>query len=283
MCIERKSCAASVVPPGLRGIVRRLPRANARGYQPEFLRSQNVCVVFNVERGGKIPKGCRSVATGANPWNRVERWMRPGGTAEFHLSFKNIFLFKRNFMRAEEGQQFIAERFCPMMFNLPLNVTANDFNLGMAHGKNTVAFLPRKRSQMRKGLVNPARRIGLEISNKRRNGFVRPPTKQNVDMVGDAANFQRRAMFAANDAAKIVVNSRADVIGQPRFTMLGAEDKVELQVVKGSGHERSLIRRPVGAEEDCLNSIPRVSLRSTRGDQPKLLWSNLKPTVHFHV
>jgi hypothetical protein len=52
-----------------------------------------------------------------------------------------------------------------------------------------------------------------------------------------------------------------------------AKDKVEFQIVKRPGHERSLVRRPAGAEEVCFNPSPRVSFHSTRGYPPALLRS----------
>jgi hypothetical protein len=42
--------------------------------------------------------------------------------------------------------------------------------------------------------------------------------------------------------------------------MLRAEDEMELQIVKCAGHERSLVRRPAGAEEICFESMSKVSV-----------------------
>jgi len=221
----------------------------------------------------EAPKERQPVATGASPWNWVGENFRPEGAVETPQSVKNVSFFKLDFVRAQKFQQLITERFGTMMLFLALDIVPNFFNLRLAYGKDAVAFLPRKRAQVRKRFMNPAGRVCLHISNERGQGFISPPTEQDVNMVGNAADFQNVSTFAANDAAEIIVNARADVRCEPRLAMFRAEDEVKLQVVKCPGHEGSLTRRPVGAEEVCLNRSPRVSLRSTRGYRPTLLRS----------
>lgn len=221
----------------------------------------------------QAPKERQPVATGASPWNRGMCCFRPNGAGEASRSIKNIFLIKYNFVRAQEFEQFIPERFHAMMLLLSLDVVPNFLHLRLADAKNAVALLPGKLSQMRKSFVNPARRIGLQISHQRRDGFISSPAKQNVNVVGHAANFQSRSAFAANDAAQIFVDARTNLWCEPRFSVFGAEHKVKFQVVKRAGHGRSLVRRPVGAEEICSHRSSRVSLGFTRGYRPELLRS----------
>jgi hypothetical protein len=161
------------------------------------------------------------------------------------------------------------------MFILSLDVIPNLLNLRLTDRKDAVTFLPRKRAQRGKHLVYPSRRVCLQVTHQRGEGFVGSPTEQDVHMVTNPANLQNFSTFAANDATEIVVDARSNVRGKPRLTVFRAENEMEFQIVKRAGHERSLVRRPAGAEEVCLNypRSLRVSLRSTRSYQPVLRWS----------
>jgi len=100
------------------------------------------------------------------------------------------------------------------------------------------------------------------------------PPKQDMNVVGDTANFKQRPFFSANDSSQVIVNSWTYIVLQPRFTMFRAENGVEFEIMVGSGHEMSLVRRPFGAEDLYSLLFPRVPLHSTRGHQPKLLRSS---------
>jgi hypothetical protein len=214
----------------------------------------------------KAPKERRLVATGEaprNPWVGLSDVLRPNGAQED--SIKNIFFLEGNIVCPQQLQQLISKGLFAMMFRLPLNVAPNFWHLRLADAENAIAFLPCKRRQLRKRFMNPAGGIGLQISHECRNGLVRSPAEQDVNVVSHAADFQNCPAFPAKDAAQIVMDARTEIWRQPRFAVFGAEYQMELQVMKRAGHGRSLVRRPAGAEEFILNHPPRVALRSTRG------------------
>lgn len=202
-------------------------------------------------------------------------WLPADALAELDCSLvKNVFLFKFDVVRPEKGQQFFAERFYLMMLLLPLDVILYHRNLRLTDGKNAITLLPRKITQRRKRFMDPARRICLQIPDQGGDALIGPPPKQDMNVVGDAANFKQHPFFSADDSSQIIVNSWTDIVLQPRFTMFRAENEVEFEIMVGSGHEMSLVCRPFGTEDLYSLLFPRVPLHSTRGHQPKLLRSS---------
>ena len=65
-------------------------------------------------------------------------------------------------MLFEEGLQLVFERLLPMMLGLVLDVRDRIFNPRHADAEGTVAFLPLKRPELRKRLMNPLRRIAFQ-------------------------------------------------------------------------------------------------------------------------
>ncbi len=199
----------------------------------------------------KAPKEREPVATGEaqrSPWDRRRKDHSPrrsDGT-----SVKNISFLERNFVGSKKRQEFLSKRFDSMMFFLLQDVVPNELHLRLAHGENAVTFLPRESLHAGKRLVNPFRRISLEVSNQRGDRFVSSPSEQNVNVIGNAADGENCSSFVSDDSSQVIVNPVSNVGLQPWLPMFGAENKVQLEIVKCPRHDGRLFRRPVGAEQE---------------------------------
>src|SRR5262245_44235272 len=113
-----------------------------------------------------------------------------------------------------------------MMFFLIANVMLNDFNLRFAHRKRGVPDLPRKTSIRDLVAVNPFRGIGLNEFEYLSNGFHGLQLSQDVNVIGDAADFYGDAAFSANDAANVAIKFFLPFVNDQLLAIFGTENGV---------------------------------------------------------
>lgn len=84
--------------------------------------------------------------------------------------------------------------------------------------------------------------------------------KEDVNVVGHAADLDGVPAFVADDAAEVFVNAQADGFVEEGTAMFGTEDEMELQVVMGAGHGCEDSPPPLRGGIVLLPFSPRVSL-----------------------
>jgi hypothetical protein len=149
------------------------------------------------------------------------------------------------------------------MFFLPLNVTSDLRNLRLAHRERTIPFLPRKRATFIERSRSPRGRIRFDFADHLRHRLVLPQLCQNVNMVRGSVHNQRDSVFAANCAAEVFMNARANRYRHPRFTVLCGKHNVIQEIAIGGTHSGGPFRRPCSGALSFFDDIPGVPLRST--------------------
>lgn len=122
-----------------------------------------------------------------------------------------------------------------MVLHLIRNVGDDLANVGRADREGPVPVLPLESGEP---LLGPNRRCLLHLSNEVGNGVVSPQSRQEVDVVSDAANAGRDCSEPADGATDIGVKIVTPRISDHRSAALGREDDVDVERQMGGCHVR---------------------------------------------
>src|SRR5215813_13733279 len=101
--------------------------------------------------------------------------------------------------------------------------------MGWTDGKRTVSGLPMKSLQLRHVLLDPLRTIAFDLANQRRHVDGAAQSIENVYVVGDPTNGDRRALVLLADPGQVGVDSLPkDCFHQQGLSVLRGEDDVEV-------------------------------------------------------
>lgn len=132
-----------------------------------------------------------------------------------------------------------------MVLHLIRNVGDDLANVGRAGREGPVPVLPLESGEP---LLGPNRRCLLHLSNEVGNGVVSPQSRQEVDVVSDAANAGRDCSEPADGATDIGVKIVTPRISDHRSAALGREDDVDV--------ERQMGGHPFGCEARDATQTP---------------------------
>jgi hypothetical protein len=94
------------------------------------------------------------------------------------------------------------------MLFLVLDIGFHLTHLRMAYGKRPVALLPIEIMEIGEGIVDPNGRVSLDAPDQIRDGFVRPPADEKMDVILRTADTVEGAFLVANGPAEIRVDPR---------------------------------------------------------------------------
>src|SRR5262249_36840996 len=92
--------------------------------------------------------------------------------------------------------------------------------------------------------LDPLRRPFLDFFHDLLQGVIFRKAKENVDVIRHRVYHDRRALPLSQNAAKVSVQVRADVVGQERLAILGAEDQVQDVLRERLRHRRAPFLAP---------------------------------------
>ena len=139
-------------------------------------------------------------------------------------------------MFPEERTEFILKRHLPMMLPLTADVFPSRFDIGMAHGKNTVTRLPSEHVIARPLLPQPERGTLLQIPHNLRDRHRPAQTKEDMGVVRFRIDLYRLAILLSQNPTHVLMQHRADLIGNQPFSALRGKHQVQMDLANRLGH-----------------------------------------------
>ena len=128
-------------------------------------------------------------------------------------SVEDIPRVELDLVAGQQFEQFFLECPPPVMPLLPLDVRRDALGLRLADAEDAVPLLPREPSGEQPVVVDPFGRAGLDVAEEVGNGLIGLPACQQVDVVGDAADFEQRAALITDDPADELVEACRGGVG----------------------------------------------------------------------
>jgi hypothetical protein len=144
-------------------------------------------------------------------------------------------------MFLEERQKLLLKSHFPMIILLALDVLNGLVQHGHTDSKGTVFGLPAKEAVLRKSIMDPFGRTAFDELQSFGNRESGGQGKEEMDVVGPAANFDGLHLVLPGDTAQKGPESIAQLRRDERKTFLGAEDAMEIRAdVRHGGIQPSL-------------------------------------------
>ncbi len=187
----------------------------------------------NAEGIPAISRWSRSEAT-TPPDHRATKTRIPEGCQPGYASVQiPIFIFHAR--RVQKLHQFLAKRFHAMMLGLVRDVFLHLRSRRRADGEGTVAFLPRKLTQLDL-VMHPDRRSLFQLPHEIGKTMRRLQPHQQMHMIGHAADTLRIPAKSSHRAAKVFVKAVSPCSADERNTVLRGENDVVMQSKERRGH-----------------------------------------------
>ena len=170
-----------------------------------------------------------------------------------------------------------------MVFPLVCDIGAHRLQIRRAHRKSPVSRLPSKFCNLRETLLDP--QVGTSLEFFHQIGLRNPATQldQNVDMIGNPADQNGRAIEFFGDSSEKCMNLPANfLVGQKRESPFGGEDDVQNDAGQRLGHGNGL-QPPMGLI--ALDTIPKVAERvhPLRGFPKKIFLLPSNPVAKYYL
>ena len=125
---------------------------------------------------------------------------------------------------------FVLKCYRPVVFVLGHNIRFHIGHLGCADGKRAITGLPMKLIVARALRAQPVCGIGFQLACHVRDGVRARQAKEQMNMVGNAADLDRVAIESIEDARKIGVEFGQRCIVENRVAVFGAEHEMNGEV-----------------------------------------------------
>ena len=153
-----------------------------------------------------------------------------------------------------------------MMLLLAGDVIPHGLSLGFTDGKCPISRLPSKCGKLLALGLDPLRGRFLDLLNGRADGDGTGQMEEDMNVIIDRIDDVGRADEILKNGCHVGMQDGAHRIGDETFTMLGAEDKMNVEASEGLRHDNSPGRcpglsldTPVGAaNHDSCDSVARI-------------------------
>ena len=122
------------------------------------------------------------------------------------VSVPNVSLIKSQLVLFQKRTELILKRNSGMVFSLLSDVGAHGLQIRGAHGKSSVSRLPCEFFDMGEPLLNKKVGTPLEFLHQIGLGYAAPQLDQNVNMIGNTAYQNGRAIEVFGDSSQKSVN-----------------------------------------------------------------------------
>ena len=229
------------------------------------------CVGFHGR--SRIPTGFRSKAQGRQiPPTLGMSMARVHQPRWGCVSIPKISFVPSNLMFAQKCAQFVLETHLSVVFFVAGNVFFDLLQIRLADREISVASLPFKVGKFHCLLFQPPVGYPFELLNPFCLGCSATKTSQQVDVIVDSANKNRRAIYSFRNLAKIRVQRFSNPFVSKKWAPLfGGKDEMKINNRQRLWHKHPLKygRNPVRVFGSVV-SLPRVA----RPSQPRALRQN---------
>jgi hypothetical protein len=161
-------------------------------------------------------------------------------TGDGRESIPEVARIVGDFVFVEDGDEFGLEVTLAMMFRLAADVGGGGIDLCVADGESTVAILPGEEALFA-GLVEEARGTALDLAHGGGDVHGCRQRKQEMDVIGCAADGKGRDPRVVRDAANVGPETIRG--GDRRAAVFRREDTVIERRTEGVRHTRATITR----------------------------------------
>ena len=205
---------------------------------------------------GRTPEGLGTVAGGSATGSGGTGWMLPGGARE-GFGLPEILWIEVDAGLFEKGEILVLECFGAVVLFLVADI-GSDFIAGRRRdGESTVAFLPGEGGEA-VFRFDPLGGVAFEVFDEVGEGDGGGEGEEEVDVVGDSADFGWEGVKGSEATAEVGVEFVADFWSEPGFAVLGGEDEVVMKGEMSGRHLRGDRRSDGGGREGRVEMVAGV-------------------------
>ena len=144
-------------------------------------------------------------------------------------SIPEVSLVEFKVVLAQERDEFLLKGQPPMVLRLARDIALDTIQMGITDSEGPIPRLPGERMVLRKGLMNPFGRIGLEEAEGMRHGQLFAERTEEMHMIRHTSRGQEDAVFGAENSAEVRVEAWLQIGGDRGGPALGAEDEMVVE------------------------------------------------------